>query len=56
MTAKNKHESLKEQPNCKVDYKKEIIKLLEKIEQKDILKRIYYFVEYLYIYIYRVHR
>lgn len=55
MTAKqkNRHESLKEQSNCKIDYKKRTIELLEKIEQEDILKRIYRLTEYLYIY--RVH-
>ena len=29
---KNKQESLKEQSNCKIDYKKRTIELLEKIE------------------------
>lgn len=47
---KNKQEHLKEQSNCKIDYKKRTIELLEKIEQEDILKRIYRLAEYLYIY------
>lgn len=52
MTAKrkNKQEHLKEQSNYKIDYKKRTIELLEKIEQEDILKRIYCLTEYLYIY------
>lgn len=47
---KNKQEHLKEQSNYKIDYKKKTIELLEKIEQEDILKRIYRLTKYLYIY------
>lgn len=43
-------ERLKEQSNYKIDYKKKTIELLEKIEQEDILKRIYRLTKYLYIY------
>lgn len=47
---KNKQEHLKEQSNYKIDYKKGTIELLEKIEQEDILKRIYRLTKYFYIY------
>lgn len=34
-----------------MDYRKEINRLMDKIQNKDLLKRVYRLLEYLYIYV-----